>query len=811
MLGVDLSSVDGIDDTIRKSIVDNTAIISGPLSNVRFAAEYCIIMAVAPVFDTGAPQGSPEERLAAVSGLAFDLIDLRGLINDIVFSGQLAQFVRSGTVGVRVIAAGKPDGSPPLLETEDFSRLSNEMADQVWPARRAASSNFRVGDLGIEVSVVANLTHLNGDFYLISGAAFAAGLLLTFVIAAFAFSTVNSERRIGEIVAERTAKLIEAEQRIREMAAISADWFWETDTEDAFTYISSRFSEVTGLDPTDYLGETRMSVANITDQNMDENWRGLISAVRARESFTDFRYAMPVTDGPAVILSISGIPAYGADGKFIGYRGSGRNVTAESEARERAMASEERLHRYIEELEVSRQYLEENTLEMAELAERYAVEKERAEASERSKSEFLASMSHEIRTPMTGVMGFADMLLDGDLSFADREKVMKIKGATQSLLTIINDILDLSKLDAGRLEIEYLDFHLQNSIDEAVDLIRERARMKGLALKTRFDPELPEGINGDPTRVRQVLINLIGNAVKFTQQGEVAVITEKVLHDGHPMVCISIVDTGIGMNETTLNKLFADFSQADASISRRYEGTGLGLAISKRLVGLMGGDIGVISSEGEGSTFWFTIPLRHATTSVAPEASRKTIADYKTTRPLNILVAEDNNLNQRIVAATLEKFGHRSTLVDDGVKAAAIVATGDFDLILMDIRMPGMSGPEATRAIRSSGGPAAHIPIIALTADAMEEHIRGYLTAGMDACVTKPIDRGELLLTINQVLGEEIHVPIVRVVENHKPPQNDCEDTEATEEKTSSADISDFLREIQLVSDDIERLRKPRA
>lgn len=811
MLGVDLSSIDGVKEIIRKSIEDNKTILSGPLSNPAFPAEFCIVMAVAPVFDIGAPQGSPEERQAAVSGLAFDLIDLRGLIDEVIFSGQLAQFVKSGTAGIRVSAVGKPDASPPLLETEGFSRLSNDMADQILPATRVTTSRLRMGDLGIEVTVVANLARLNGDFYLVSGAAFAAGLLLTLAIAAFTYSTVSSERKIGMIVAERTAKLIEAEQRIREMAAISADWFWETDAEETFTFISSRFSEVTGLDPADFIGQKRMAVAKITDQNMDGNWRDLASAIRAREPFTDFRYAMPVKGSGNVILSISGMPAYNLKGHFTGYRGSGRNVTAESEARDRAKASEDRLHRYIEELEVSRQYLEENTLEMAELAERYAVEKERAEASERSKSEFLASMSHEIRTPMTGVMGFADMLLDGDLSFADREKVLKIKGATQSLLTIINDILDLSKLDARRLDIEYLDFHLQNSIDEAVDLVRERARMKGLSLKTRFDPKLPEGINGDPTRVRQVLINLIGNAVKFTQQGEVAVISERVMQDGHPMIRISIADTGIGMNEATLNKLFADFSQADASISRRYEGTGLGLAISKRLVGLMGGDIGVTSSEGEGSTFWFTIPLRNATTSVTPVTSRKTVADYKTTRPLNILVAEDNDLNQRIVAATLEKFGHRSTLVDDGVKAASIAATGGFDVILMDIRMPGMSGPEATRAIRSSNGPTAHIPIIALTADAMEEHIRGYLAAGMDACVTKPIDRGDLLLTINQVLGEEIHVPIVRVVENEIQPDRQNGAPELDQDINSNPEISEFLREVQSVTADIERSRKPKS
>ena len=397
-----------------------------------------------------------------------------------------------------------------------------------------------------------------------------------------------------------------------------------------------------------------------------------------------------------------------------------------------------------------------------ETARRMAAE---AEAASKSKSEFLAAMSHEIRTPMTGVMGFADMLLEDDLPEDSREKVYNIQGSTQSLLTIINDILDVSKMEAGKLEIEFIDFNLPSLLDDLIGLFSSSAKKddeKTIPINLEIADDVPSSIKADPTRLRQVLVNLIGNAVKFTLEGQIDIAISLVEDAETPTLKFAVHDTGIGIAEETIAMLFMDFTQGDASISRHFQGTGLGLAICKRLMALMGGDIQVDSELGVGSHFWFTLPFQPADHEIArTKAISRMATRFSVARPLHILVAEDTELNQRIIEATLASFGHTCAFAENGQEAVDTHQAHSFDMILMDIRMPKMSGPDATRAIRMIDGPKANIPIVALTADAMAEHVVEYMNAGMNGCVTKPIDRVELAMAINTAMGEEINLPVL--------------------------------------------------
>lgn len=384
----------------------------------------------------------------------------------------------------------------------------------------------------------------------------------------------------------------------------------------------------------------------------------------------------------------------------------------------------------------------------------------RAERAERVKSEFLATMSHEIRTPMTGVMGFADILLEQDLPAPSKSMVKKIKESTRILLRIINGILDISKLEAGKMEVENLDFHMPALLGDVISLFEGSGRAP-LEFSLVLTDDFPEAVNTDPTRVRQILINLVGNAVKFTKAGRISVeggLTRTA--NGEPAMRIAVRDTGIGIADDAVDKLFVDFSQADFSISRRFEGSGLGLAICKRLVELLGGEIGVESELGKGSTFWFTLPHIAATSQVSPLTETSSVPEKEllTLRTLKILVAEDNEINQMIIAKLLEAFGHDFEMVENGAAAVKAHETREFDLILMDVRMPEVSGPEATRIIRRMAGNKGQIPIVALTADAMTENRVGYFDAGMNEVATKPIDRAELAAAINRAMGAEIHM-----------------------------------------------------
>ncbi len=543
---------------------------------------------------------------------------------------------------------------------------------------------------------------------------------------------VRSTGLIQDISAERTAgaALAKSEHKFRLLADNIVDVITVLDEDGKFTYVSPSSERMTGYKPEELIGTTFYAISVIDDPGAIQARRAKMAAGELPSSGDLNQSQLRRKDGQVIWVETRSTVTPKAGGGYE-VHGTSRDIT-------------ERVERE-EELSRTRDRLQEQTDELMVLAQNLDIERDRAEKANQAKSQFLAMMSHELRTPMTGVLGMADLLLITGLTAEQEDITSRLIRSAQVLIDLLNDILDFSKIEAGQLTVELLPMRISDMLDDLRDLFTPLASAKGIVLAIAVQPD-HDAVICDPKRCRQILVNLIGNAIKFTEKGEITVDLRTTETESGLILAFDVTDTGIGMSPEQQERLFQTFVQAESSTSRKYGGTGLGLAISRRLARALGGDVTVRSTVGEGSTFTVTMHAQIDTNPAAPAAKRASVARNKRRKatklsPKTILLAEDNDTSRLLISTMLSRRGHKVVAVTNGKRAVEAFEGRVFDIILLDMQMPVMDGPETMGLIRAAEkGTGRHTPIIALTADVITEHQVRYRAAGADSLIPKPVD-----------------------------------------------------------------------